>query len=106
MSVKTEEVFKGDIGTQFVLTLTDDGAVVDISASTTKQFYFRKPDGSAKTVTAEFVTDGTDGQLKYTTVSGDIDQAGYWEIQARIEMGGGDWASSRKEFRVHDRIVA
>jgi len=48
----------------------------------TKQLILGPPAGSAKTYDASFFTDGTDGQLEYVTVAGDIDVAGLWSIQA------------------------
>jgi len=40
-----------------------------------------KPDNSILTKDAQLVTDGSDGQLKYVTTSGDLDIHGYWRYQ-------------------------
>lgn len=78
----------------FVITITEDCIPIDISAATTKLIYFTRPDGSLLTKTALFVTDGTDGQIHYATIEGDLDQPGLWKIQAYIELGGGSVYSS------------
>lgn len=75
----------GDTGVVITLTIHDEAdAVVNISTATTKQFIFSKPDGTAATVTAVFGTDGSDGVLKYTTLAGDFDKAGNWQVQAKV----------------------
>lgn len=76
---------KGDTGVVIILTVYDDDGVTpwNLSVATaTKQIILGPPAGSAKTVDATFTTDGTDGKLQYATVSGDIDVAGTWSVQA------------------------
>lgn len=93
----------GDVGTVFETTIVDqDDLVVDISLATTKTLKFRKPDASTATKTASFVTDGTDGKLKYTTVTNDLDQAGDWKAQAVVVFTGSatQWTSTIHDFRV------
>lgn len=98
-----EEVHVGDIGTVFTVTVADSGTPVDISAATTIEIIFGKPyDNASVTKTAVFVTDGTDGKIKYTTVANDLNIAGPWEIQARITLPTGTWRSEVGEFTVHE----
>ncbi len=81
-----------DIGTIFRLTVTDDEVpevAIDVSAATTLEFLFQKPSGDVVTQTPVFTTDGTDGQLQYTTVSGDLDETGQWKLQCRYAFAGG-----------------
>jgi hypothetical protein len=100
-----DEIHKNDVGTVFELTIKDGQATVDVSTTTAKQIIFRKPDGSTLTKTAAFVTDGTDGKIKYTTIAGDLDSSGIWEYQAKVTFSGGAWSADIKTFRVHDNLA-
>ena len=97
----------GDVGTIIRLTITedDDTTAVDVSAATTKKFYFMKPDGTKVNKTAEFNTDGTDGKLKYTAIAGDIDTAGRWQVQAYVEIGAAKYYSTKTTFSVHSNLA-
>lgn len=95
------EVQYGDIGTLFKIRIVDqDGDVEDVSTATTKEIIFRRPDGTTLTKTASLTTDGTDGYIEYSSVNGDLDMLGVWELQARIVKGGNDWHGTVKKFRV------
>lgn len=95
------EIRLGDIGTVFEITIQDNGTVVDISEATTQEIIFKKPDVDTVVVKAtSFVTDGSDGKIKYTVASGDLDVIGKWQIQARIVLPGGEWKSDIVEFQV------
>ena len=85
------EIHKGDIGTKFILTLKDGGTAVNVAtASSTKNIIFKKPSGAVVTKGASFTSSsGADGKIKYTTVAGDLDEVGYWEIQAHVVVTGG-----------------
>ena len=95
---------KDDIGTVITVTVTESGTAKDISSATTKQFYMRDPNGDEVAKTAEFVTDGSDGQLKYTTIADDLDVAGTWWIQAKITPPSATFRTSIGEFEVGDNI--
>lgn len=82
------EVHVGDVGTVFTFTIKQAGVVIPVSSATTKEVMFKKPDGSKMTRTAEFVNGGAEGQVKYVTVAGDLDQSGDWQIQAYLVMPG------------------
>ena len=82
----------GDIGTPIVLTCSDGTAVESIAGATTIEVILLRPGGTPGTGvarTAELVTDGTDGQLRYTTVAGDIDVDGVWKASARVVLASG-----------------
>lgn len=104
-----ETIQLNDVGTVFVFPITDGGATLDLSSATVKQVKFRKPKTAtlaAETVTktATFVTDGTDGLLKYTTVETDIDRKGTWSVQAYIEIPTWKGHSDIKIFIVGDNL--
>jgi hypothetical protein len=78
----------GQYGESISLTVVDkNGSTVDISTYTSGiTVTFRDPK-SLKTVafTGTFVTDGTDGKVKFTPATGDLDRPGMWEGQIALE---------------------
>ncbi len=101
-----DEIHKGDIGTIIELTIKDGTIIVDISGATTKQIFFRKPDETTVlTKTGTLTTDGTDGKVRYTTISGDLDEVGVWQVQAHVITPAGEWRSDIKDMSVHDNLA-
>lgn len=96
----------GDIGTDIILTITEDGSTIDVSGVSTKSIIFRKPSGSTVTKAAEFVTDGTNGQIKYVTASADdLDEDGIWHAQGYVAgLDGWSGKSDRAYFRVKSNL--
>ena len=87
-------LFKNDFGIDLILNVkTQDCMPADISAVPTREFEFAKPDGTIVTKSASFVTDGTDGVLKYTIESGLLDVIGTWTVRPKLSDG------STKTFR-------
>ena len=103
-----DEVHLGDIGTVFRATINDCSngtqTPLDVSSATTLELFFKKPSGTVVTQTAVLTTDGTDGQIEYVTISGDLDEVGNWMLQARVVMAGGDWRSDIGQFRVYANL--
>ncbi len=96
-----EEVKYGDIGTIFRETFYDEAGVLQpINDATGKMFAFKKPDASIIWRTGVFFTDGSDGKLQYTTVSGDLDQVGRWQFQAQVITPSGEWSGDIIDFMV------
>jgi hypothetical protein len=99
-----DEIHVGDVGTLFVLTISDDGAVVDLSTATTKTVVFELPNGDTLEKAAAFYTDGSDGILTYTSTSGDLSVAGLWHLQAHVVLYAGEWHSDVAEFTVYPNL--
>ncbi len=79
---------EGDIGVDFVVTFikASDGTPLDVSSATTMQIKLRPDEGTTKTKTATHVTDGSDGQVHYVSIDGDLVPGGVnWEIQPFVE---------------------
>lgn len=94
-----------DIGTVFKATIKDeDGVVVDVSGASTMGLVFNQPDGTPVYKTAVHATDGTDGVIQYTTVAGDIDQAGNWRVQGYVAIATSEFHSDVHAFRVHSNL--
>ena len=105
----TEQAHYNDIGTVFKVTVYDTTStgtqvVADVSDATTMNFIFRKPNGSTSTKTASFTSDGSDGQIQYVTVDGDLDSVGTWSIQAYIVTPSGKWHTSSANFKVYENL--
>ena len=98
------QIHVGDIGTTLIGTFSDCGTAVDISSASSIEMIIRKPDQTKLTKTATFVTDGTDGQVQYITIAGDVDQAGNYKIQGKVVDGGATYYSSISTFKVYCNI--
>lgn len=86
MSYLGSGVHNGDIGTVFIITVTEDDVAKDLSGVAAKKILFEKPSGEQLIKEASFTTDGIDGKIQCTMVAGDIDEAGQWIIQAWIQI--------------------
>lgn len=102
--MSANEIHQEDIGTAFTITMMDDTVVVDISTATIKQITFKKPSGTKIVKDAVFVTDGTDGKLQYTSISGDLDEAGKWYLQVYLDMTGFTGHSDFDDFVVYANL--
>jgi hypothetical protein len=76
----------------------------DISAFTTHELYFRKPDRTLAILDAEFVSDGSDGQLFVTTVEGDLVPSGSYLVQAHLADASVDEMTEVSLFHVSANI--
>ncbi len=99
-----DEIHKDDVGNIFRVTVVEDGAAIDVSASSTKQIFFKKPDGMKLTKTATFTVDGSDGRIEYAVIAGDLDQIGIYRIQAYVVIGSNYYYSEIQSFKVYDNL--
>lgn len=85
---KIKGLVVGQYGEGVSLTVVDkNGNAIDISAYTSGITVYLRDPQSLKTLTytGSFVTDGTDGKVLFTPASGDIDRAGRWEGQIKLD---------------------
>lgn len=95
----------GDIGTVLRFTVKEQNVALDISAATVKTLKLRKKDKTVIERDLDFTTDGTDGDVEYVTVDGDIvGNKGKWLAQVYLEMPGGKWHTSKVEVEVDDNV--
>ena len=99
------EIHVGDVGTIFRVTIKDGDSIVDVSNVDSKTIYLQKPIGATLTKTAVYYTDGTDGIIQYVTEDGDLDQAGTWQIQAKIDFGTDVFNTNIEKFKVLRNLV-
>jgi hypothetical protein len=93
----TTNIQVGDSGTAIRIAVSGD---VDLSTALSTSIRYRKPDG----VTGEWPGTVVDGAVEYITVSGDIDQAGVWYIQAFFELPTWQGSSKVISIRVGESI--
>lgn len=95
-------VFSDDEGIVLDYTVLDGAsAAIDISDANTTKFTIHKPDGSESDVDAAFVTDGTDGKLKYV-YTGAFGQVGLWKYRAWYQNDAGKYHTAWLEFYVQE----
>jgi hypothetical protein len=105
----TEQAHENDIGTTFRVTVYDtnsDGTtkVADIQTATTKKMTFKKPNGDTFDRIAVFTSDGSDGQIEYVSVDGDLSPAGNWQLQAYVQTPDGSWRTNSGSFKVYENL--
>lgn len=71
----------------------------------TVTFLFRKPSGTVVEVEAR-VTDAKKGAVEYNFVEGDLDEAGSWEWQSKLESETVTLYSQLESFTVAEHLVA
>jgi len=98
------EIHYGDIGVNFNITVMNGAAVLNVSNANSISIIFQKPDGSDLIKTATLVTNGTDGNIRYASVSGDLDQIGTWQIQAKVNFGASVFSTDIQKFKVYRNI--
>jgi hypothetical protein len=87
--------YVGDVGRVLRLQTRQDLTTAVVA---TTEVRLKPPDPSAatkvRTGTAERVsinaTNVTDGWIEYTTIGADFDEAGAWQVQARVTFSDGD----------------
>lgn len=102
--MSTNEIHVADIGTDLrVRLLKQDGTALDTEAATTREIWLQPPTGDRrdKTALAE-----PNGWVHYETVAGDLDQAGWWKLQAFVVTADGQWHSDIVNFRVYPNLAA
>jgi len=86
------EIHKDDIGTRFLITVKDDGDLVNISGvggGSIHQVSFRKPSDAIVERNATLQDYGVSGVMFYDSVAGDLDEAGVYKLQAKVIIPSG-----------------
>lgn len=82
-----------------------ENTLLDLSQADVKKFYIKKPDRTVISSLASFYTDGTDGILVYSSVDGDLDQLGIYEIQVYVEINGAVLTSKKRKIKITRKII-
>lgn len=96
----------GNAGIQVVVTVLDQLAnPANISAATGLRMNFMRPDGTTVGMTANFLTNGQDGSVYYTTSGPDLAQDGVWQVQASFSIAGQAKTTRWGQFQVGANII-
>tara|TARA_R110000824_G_scaffold249238_1_gene438244 strand:- start:2888 stop:3196 length:309 start_codon:yes stop_codon:yes gene_type:complete len=98
------EIHINDVGTKFLVTVTDGDSAVDISSASTKQLIFKKPSGAKLTKATSFVADGTDGKMQYSVAADDLDEAGSYKLQGKVIISDGTFYTDIHTFKVYRNL--
>lgn len=105
LELEAKHIHVDDFGTDFIVTLKEDTAVLDVSTFTGFYLRFEKPSGTTVEKAAAMVAGGTDGRIHYVFESGLVDETGRWKVQARIVKNTtAQFHSEIKEFTVLPNI--
>ena len=94
------EIHENDVGTKFLVTVTDGSSAVNISSASTKQLIIKKPSGTKLTKATSFSTDGTDGKMYYNIAADDLDEAGTYKLQGKVIISDGTFYTDIQTFKV------
>lgn len=102
----SSEIHQNDIGTRLLITIKDDGEVVDISNAVFRQINIRKPSDSVINRTGSIFGNGSEssGVMYYDTVAGDLDEAGHYKLQAKVSLPSGTYYTDIFTFKVNCNI--
>jgi hypothetical protein len=95
---------KGSDGTVFEVTVTEDGAPLDIATATALSLEFLKPSGVVLQKAATLTSGGTDGKMQVALNEAELNEAGLWSIQARFTLGSYTGPTERQSFIVNPGI--
>ncbi len=101
------EIHKDDVGTRFLITVKDDGNLVNISGvsgASIHQISFRKPSDTVIERNATLQDYGISGVMYYDTVDGDLDEAGVYKLQAKVVVPSGTYYTDIHTFKVNSNI--
>jgi hypothetical protein len=98
------EIHVNDVGTRFLITVKDDNEIVDVSGVSSISLIFKKPSDTTIYRSGLLFTNGVDGKVYYDTVAGDLDEAGYYKLQGRVDFASGVFYTDIHTFQVHCNI--
>lgn len=95
-------IYTDTVGLAIRITLLSDGEVHDPSDATLREITIQTPDGQKAVKPAVVGTDSQDRPcLQYTTVVGDLVQAGRYEATPYIEDAAGRWPGEPVSWHVY-----
>lgn len=100
----SSEVHINNVGTRFLVTIKDDDTIVNVSGASLINMVFKKPSDTIMTKTGLLFTDGTDGKIYHDSIVGDLDEAGYYKLQAKIAFPSGTYYTDIYTFQVFCNI--
>lgn len=84
----TYDLQAGVVGAVITVTLTEDGAALNLTTAASVEVVLRGPRGPRVTKDATII-DAANGLVRVSTAAADLDLHGKWQIQARITFDDG-----------------
>jgi hypothetical protein len=97
----SNEIQVNDVGTRFLLTITDNGLPVNLTDAIQVQVVLRNPNDNIFYKQGVLLNSGINGQVYYDTVEGDIVEAGLHKIQATVFLPSGVYHTNIYSFQVN-----
>ena len=99
----TEQIQKDDVGTVVTVLINQAGTntAEDVSDATTIKVKIKLKDGTVVSHDGSWVSDGTDGKIKFTSVAASFAVAGDATLQVYLENA----ASTKKHHTTERRFV-
>jgi|SRR5579864_29026 len=92
-------------GIQIIVQVLDENLnPINLYGATVLTIAFMKPDGMQFSKTAQYLTNGIDGNIYYTTLATDILEAGLWYVQAQVTIGGATLTTQWGEFEANANL--
>jgi len=79
------KIYVGDIGITFRVSTS-----LDLTTASVTKLKVGQPSGTAVEWTATVYGAATDGVLQYVSVDGDFPAAGFYKVQAYVELNSGE----------------
>lgn len=96
-------IYVGDTPT-FEVSITEDSAAVDLSGASSVQLVFEKPSGELLTKTGAVAGDDSN-VISATLSAAEVDEAGLWHVQGKINgLDGWTGSAARKAFVVNPAL--
>jgi hypothetical protein len=94
-----------DAGIRLIVqVLNPDGTPVNVAPADELIIKLLNPDGTSQDFTAQILNAGDDGRIYYDTAVADLAEAGLYQIQAKVDMGGSPKATRLGAFMVDNNV--
>jgi len=104
-------VHVGDVGLDIILSISEDGSVLDITGATDITIILRAPtDSLGSTTRGELKTKtgiikvAAEGTIYFSTIAGDLDIEGEWTVQGNFTLGTWTGRTQKATFIVMPKI--
>ena len=92
-------------GIEFIIQFLDQNEnPLNISGATSISINFQAPDGTQYLKTAQFLTNGMDGNIYYVSLDTDFVESGLWYVQGSVVVGGATLTTQLGQFEVNGNI--
>jgi uncharacterized membrane protein len=94
-----DKIYIGDVGTKFIISTG-----VDLTDATSTKAKIKKPGGTTVTWDCDVEGAATGGKISYETIANDLDEAGNYVGNAKVEFGAKKFTGETFGFMVLDEF--